>query len=40
MQTGLNWLSARKQFKGGDNSTLFSNNKLLFLLFVLSFLKI
>ena len=38
MQSGLNWLSARKQFKEGDNSTLFSKNKLLFLLSFL-FLK-
>ena len=35
MQTSLNWLSDRKQFEGGDNRTLFLNNKLLFLLFFL-----
>ena len=39
MQTGLNWLSARKQFKGQTIANCFLNNKLLFLLFFL-FLKI
>ena len=38
--SSLLWLSAGKKLKGGDNRTLFLNNKLLFLLFFLLFLKI